>query len=231
MSAGPRLAVAPFEIYTLAHVTRSSGQSANSANELLAALANCSDESIYHHTIAALRTRFASSERLLNDYAQWAYDQLGRSDLGDQMAMVDSQEFQTIGQLRNALCEALANFQSANPGAAREPAKRPFSLCEGMDVRVPVDQMARNLAELRKGIEGMSGESFYLHFVASRARADGQGNDFSLWLRNSLGLGKLAAKIDEIDVMEGTLEDAREKLLALIDVECGTRTGSPTRPE
>jgi len=220
------LAAIPFELYTLAHVTRSRGQSADSASELLAALAACSDESIYHHTIAALRNQYASSERLLNDYARWAYDELERSDLGDRLALVDTQEYENIGQLRKALCEALADFQRANPEAAEEAGKNSFAVCEGMDVRVPLDQMARNLSELRECIKTMSGESFYLHFVASRVRDEAESNDFSTWLRNSLGFERLAAKIDEIDFMENTLEMARERLLELIDEETGMNAGS-----
>jgi hypothetical protein len=65
----------------------------------------------------------------------------------------------------------------------------------------------------------MSGESFYLHFVASRTRQEMQSNDFSEWLEKSLGLRELAAKINEIDVMDSTLEGAREKILQLLEVE------------
>lgn len=218
MSAGTRLAVEPFEFYTLAHVTRSRGHSAHTAGELLAALQTCSDESIYHHTIAALRNQYATSEKMLNDYARWAYSELNRPDLGDQLASLDSQEFQTIEELRRTACQVLSEFERANPDAANAPAGKAFSICEGMDVRVPVDAVARDLSELRKCIEGMSGESFYLHFVASRVGEE-QTNDFSLWLRRSLRLEDLAAKIEEIDVMESTLEGAREKVLALIDEE------------
>jgi hypothetical protein len=153
---------------------------------------------------------------MLNDYARWAYNELKRNDLGDQLAGLDTREFQSIDELRLGVCNILREFALANPGAANTPADKPFSICEGMDVRVPVDAVARDLSELRKCIEGMSGESFYLHFVASRAREE-QTNDFSLWLRRSLRLEELAAKIDEIDMMESTLEAARERVLALLD--------------
>jgi hypothetical protein len=46
MSAGTRLAKVPFEIYTLAHVSRRGGQTANTLRELAYGLETCSDESI-----------------------------------------------------------------------------------------------------------------------------------------------------------------------------------------
>ena len=79
--------------------------------------------------------------------------------------------------------------------------------------------MARSLEEFRAQIESMSVESFYLHFVASPRRFDMQSNDFSVWLMESMGLKDLAAKINEIDLRENTLESARERILRLIDGE------------
>jgi len=38
-----------------------------------------------------------------------------------------------------------------------------------------------------------------------------QSNDFSVWLERNLGLHEFAAKINEIDVMDSTLEGARER--------------------
>ncbi|HXT24908.1 MAG TPA: DUF5752 family protein [Candidatus Eisenbacteria bacterium] len=70
MSTGTRLAKAPFEIYTLAHVSRMGGPNANTLRELARGLETCSDESIYHHTIVAMRSHL--TDKLTNDSAQWA---------------------------------------------------------------------------------------------------------------------------------------------------------------
>ena len=68
-------------------------------------------------------------------------------------------------------------------------------------------------------MQEMRGESFYLHFVAPRTRHENRSNDFSEWLEKSLGMHELAAKINEIDVMDTTLEGAREKILELLGAE------------
>ena len=66
----------------------------------------------------------------------------------------------------------------------------------------------------------MSNESFYLHFVATEARLDEQqSNDFSIWLSENLGLDRLALMINEVDLTESTLAEAKEKVLQLINSE------------
>jgi len=216
MTLGARLAAAPFEFYTLAHVTRSRGRSANTLGELLAGLKNSSDESIYHHTIASL---YAASKPTLNDYAQWALTGLNRNDLAEQLSAVDSHEFETIGDLRQTLVKVVSEYVEAHPEAASDYAQQPFHFREGIDLPVPLDESARTLEELRQRIDGMSEESFYLHFVAARARGEEHSNDFSLWVSKYLGLKNLARKIDDIDMTETTLDDARQRILALIDAE------------
>ena len=62
-----------------------------------------------------------------------------------------------------------------------------------------------------------------MRLTRSRTRREIQSNDFSVWLKKSLGLGELAAKINEIDVMDSTLDGAKEKILELLDAERDAR--------
>ena len=219
MSTGTGSARAPFEIYTLAHVSRVGGQSANTLRELASGLETCSDESIYHHTIVAMRNHLAITDRLTNDFAQWARTSLHKEDLADRLSMTDITECRTLGDLRDVLVENVRAYMEAFPETADQAAENPFDFCEGMEVAVPLESAARTLEEFRKCVQEMNGESFYLHFVAPRTRHEQQSNDFSVWLEKSLGLRGLAAKINELDVMDSTLEGAREKILELLDQE------------
>ena len=99
----------------------------------------------------------------------------------------------------------------------------PGSRRGGMEVAVPLRSTARTLEEFRQCVQEMSGESFYLHFVAPRTRREMQSNDFSMWLEKSLGLSELAAKINDIDVMDSTLDGAKERILELLDAERAAR--------
>jgi uncharacterized protein DUF5752 len=223
MSTGTKVAVAPFETYTLAHVSRMGGQTASTLRELAEGLETCSDESIYHHTIVAIRNQLVLTDSVTNDFVQWARTSLKREELASHLAMADMKDCQSIGDLRGALCEIVRAYMEARPETADEAAENPFYFCEGMDLAVPLRSTARTLEEFRQCVLEMSGESFYLHFVASRTRREIQSNDFSVWLKKSLGLGELAAKINEIDVMDSTLDGAKEKILDLLDAERDAR--------
>jgi len=62
-----------------------------------------------------------------------------------------------------------------------------FISAREMEVIVPLALTARTLEEFRGCVREMSGESFYLHFVAPRTPHEMQSNDFSVWLEKSLG--------------------------------------------
>lgn len=228
MSSGTRLAKAPFEIYTLAHVSRIGGPTASTLRELENGLERCSDESIYHHTLVAMRNYLVLADELTNDFAQWAKNSLHREDLASKLSVVEIADCRTLGELRGKLSEIVRAYIDVHPDTADEAAESPFHFCEGMEVAVPLEMTARTLEEFRRCVREMNGESFYLHFVAPRTRQETRSNDFSVWLEKSLGLHDLATKISQIDVMDCTLEGAREKILELLDAENEMRLGATT---
>ena len=219
MSTGVRLAAAPFHFFTLALVTRMCGLTANSLSELAEALEVCSDESVYHHTIRALGSPQHQDGVACNDFAVWTASCLQRADLAEQLAAVDSRDYSSITQMRNDLCLTVGDYLTAHPEAVDIAGSNAFCFCEGTELVVPLQASARSLGEFRDCVAGMSGESLYLHFIAARSRHQQKGNDFSAWLAGSLGLDALARKIEAIDMMDCTLEGAREKILKLVDEE------------
>jgi len=195
------------------------GQNANTLRELASGLETCSDESIYQHTIVAMRSHLMLSDKLTNDFAEWSRTSLRKEDLSDRLSMTDITGCRTLGDLRKALIDIVRGYMDALPQAADEAAENPFYFCEGMEVAVPLEATARTLEEFRKCVQEMNDESFYLHFVAARTRHEMQTNDFSVWLEESLGLSALAARINEVEGMDSTLEGAREQIRRLLDVE------------
>lgn len=214
-----RTAAEPFQFFTVAHVMRAGNQTANTVRELLHGLQNCSDQSIYHHMVQS----FGSEEFLINstanDFAKWVQAAANCGGLSELLAALDERYYTSIEEMRNDLCTAVHGYLSAYPDCADQVASAPFRFCEGLELTVPVNLAARTLQELRNSIKDMAIESFYLHFVASASRLELQSNDFSIWLTDCLGLGELAKKLDEIDLTEGTLEAAKEKVLQLLDEE------------
>jgi hypothetical protein len=213
-------AVEPFQFFTVAHVTRIGDQKAETVRNLVAGIERCSDESIYHHMVEALGSEEDLAGRASNDFAKWAYGPANCGGLAELLASLDERYYTSIEEMRDDLRTTVSDYIAAYPECADEVASSPFCFCEGLELNVPLNQTASTLKELARNIAGMSNESFYLHFVATDARLDEQqSNDFSIWLSENLGLDKLALKINEIDLTESTLAEAKEKVLQLINSE------------
>jgi hypothetical protein len=213
-------AVEPFQFFTVAHVTRIGDQKADTVRNLVTGIERCSDESIYHHMVEALGSEEELAGRASNDFAKWAYGPANCGGLAELLTSLDERYYTSIEEMRNDLRTTLSDYIAAYPECADEVASSPFCFCEGLELNVPLNQTATTLKELARNIEEMSNESFYLHFVATEARLDEQqSNDFSIWLSENLGLDELALKINEIDLTENTLAEAKEKVLQLINSE------------
>jgi len=216
---GRAAAVEPFQFFTVAHVTRIGDQKANTVRELVMGVERCSDESIYHHMVEALGSEEDLAGRASNDFAKWAHGPANCEGLAELLGALDERSYASIEEMRNDLQTTVRDYIAAYPECADELASSPFCFCEGLELNVPLNLTASTLKELGTSIESMSNESFYLHFVASEARLGQQSNDFSIWLSENLGLNELARKIDEIDLTESTLEEAKQKVLQLISAD------------
>ena len=59
--------------------------------------------------------------------------------------------------------------------------------------------------------------SIYFHFIDARLRLKLSSNDFSLWFENELDLGRLADRINRIDIYTSTLHDVRRAILRIVE--------------
>jgi len=216
---GARTAIEPFHFFTIARVTDEVRQEAHTVRELLSGLARCSDKSVCFHMRRPMGGGGMKPGTAPNDFAKWVNGFENCAGLGEQLTALDERYYTSVAEMRNDVIAAITEYISAYPECAESATPTIFYFHDEIEQSVPLDVMARSLEEFRAQIESMSVESFYLHFVASPRRFDIQSNDFSVWLTESLGLKELAAKINEIDLRENTLESARERILRLIDGE------------
>lgn len=214
-----KAAETPFEFVTVSYLTRIGNQSAGTLSELLTGLEHCSDASIFHHTFQTLGSHHFLTEGFSNDFAQWVLSDTNRNDLAEQLAALDIRDYLSIAALRSDLCRLVRDFCDAQPQFAAQSALERFYFCESVEVTVPLGRNARTLDEFREGIENLSHDGFYFHFISSRLRLQLRTNDFSHWLAGGLGLRTLADSVNHIDIYTNTLDSARAKLLRLIDRE------------
>jgi hypothetical protein len=209
----------PFQFVTAAYLTCVENQKADSVAGLLKALEQASDAAIFYHTFQCLGRYHFLTEGFSNDFAQWALASLNLAVLAERLAGIDVRDYVSIAGLRADLGRTLSEFCEEHPNHAGRPAFEPFYFCRAVEVTRPLPWDARTLAGFRAGLERLSHASFYHHFISSRLRLQLRTNDFSHWFDASLGLERLAALTNRIDVYTNTLDTARQELIELVDRE------------
>jgi hypothetical protein len=210
-----------FQFVTASYLTRVENQRATTIRELKAGMEHASDAAIFYHTFQCLGRYHFLTEGFSNDFAQWALASANRAALAERLASIDIRDYLSIAELRGDVCLILSEFIEERPDDAAQTAFEPFHFLQAVEVTRPLNWDACSLADFRTGLERMSHASFYYHFISSRLRLQLRTNDFSYWLENSLGLGKLAERVNRIDMYTNTLDSARALLMELVDWEMG----------
>ncbi|MFB3923058.1 MAG: DUF5752 family protein [Terriglobia bacterium] len=208
-----------FVFYTASQLTRIGNQIAKNICELSQALQECSDESIFYHTFQSLGRYHFLTEGFSSDFAQWVLAACNRPELAEKLASLDIRDYVSIGDLRRDLVAEVGGYCKSHAAELQSPAFEPFFFCEALEVTQPLGLEVRTLEEFRDCVARLSHASFHYHFITSRLRLHLKTNDFSAWLGGSLGLEKLAQKVNRIDIYTNTIEHVQQKLLTLINAE------------
>lgn len=214
-----KTATQPFRFATASHLTQVENQQATTIEELQEGLEHSSDAAIFYHTFQSLGRHHFLTEGFSNDFAQWALASLNRSELAERLASIDVRDYVSIAELRNDLRSIVAGYAESHPTEMKQEAFEPFYFCRAVEVTIPLPWDAKTLAGFRAGLERLSHASFYHHFIASRLRLQLQTNDFSHWFSNALGLERLGARANGIDIYTNTLDTARRELIRLVNQE------------
>jgi hypothetical protein len=212
-------AAQPFQFSTASYLTRVENHVADTIAGLNAGMAEAGDSAIFYHTFPTLGRHHFLIEGFSNDFAQWVLAALNQPALAERLAGIDIRDYFSIQEVRSDIRRILGEFCDERPTEAANRAFEPFYFCDAVEVVVPLPWDARTLAGFRAGLERLSHASFYHHFIASRLRLQLRTNDFSNWFRATLGLERLAARTDRIDVYTNTLDTARHELIELVDGE------------
>ena len=216
-----RQARAPFHFQSAAHLIRIGREKATNLSELLEALKVCPDESIFQHTFQTLREHHFIRDGFSNDFAHWAFAACNEVGLAERLAGIDVREFMSIAALRQRLVEIMETYLQQNPRARDRAAFEPFYFSASEVIVIPTPFLARDLAEFADGISHVSLASIHFHFIDARLRLKLDSNDFSLWLEHELDLGRLADRINRIDIYTSTLDDVRRMILRFVQSVVG----------
>ena len=210
-----------FDFKTASHLLFIERQRASNIDELLEGVKTCSDESIFQHTFRTLQEHHYIKEGFSNDFAQWAYVDLGEVGLGERLAGLDVREFTSLGAVRERIVEIVEEFGAENPSAKMRCSPTRFYFCSSRLIVLPTELRADNLSEFVDGLKRASLHSIQYHFIEARLRRKLESNDFSIWLKRDIGLDREAALLNQIDIYTSTLEGVRRKIIQILQNTLG----------
>jgi hypothetical protein len=206
-----------FYFNTSAHLLRITRYKANTLSELLDALRECPEESIFQHSFRTLQDHHFLSTGFSNDFAHWALADCNEPSLAESLAGVDVREFTSVAELRARFVEIVERYLHDNPESGGRVAEEAFYFCASDIVVMPTSFQAHTLHEFTEGIRQVSVHSIHHHFIEARLRIKLMSNDFSLWLYEDAGLTEVARSLNRIDIYTSTLENVRQQVVRIVE--------------
>src|SRR5215813_13741712 len=112
----------PFYFNTSENLLRISRYRAGTLSELLEAVKECPEDSIFQHTFHTLQEHHFIRQGFSNDFAHWSLSACNEPALAEQLASLDVREFTSIAGLRERMVEILSNFLREHPRAGNKVA-------------------------------------------------------------------------------------------------------------
>ena len=206
----------PFYFNTSEHLLRIGRHRANTLAELLQALRECPDGSIFQHTFRTLQEHHFIRQGFSNDFAHWSLSACHEPILAEQLASVDVREFTSIDGLRARMVEIVEDFLEAYPRSASRQAHEPFYFCAADMVVLPTPYVPDSLPGFIEGLRQVSIHSIHHHFIEARLRLKLMSNDFSQWVEEEMGLKETAQAIERIDIYTNTMEGVRQQIARIV---------------
>jgi len=204
----------PFYFCTRLILRELTGKKARNVKELLKYIKILPGSVIYNHTHQFLQQHIYLSPEPPNDFAYWVREFLNEDQLGEKLNSIDTCEFVTIRDLRNAIIKTIQDYLAKSKGPLRNvSAGGEFNFIKAYSFVMPTPYVANNLLEFSECIKKISVYSIYFHMFESKLRLEKGTNDFSFWLGTSLNEIELAQEIARLDPYTYTLEDLRSELI------------------
>jgi hypothetical protein len=208
-----------FRFYTRLHLSELTGLRASTLSQLVGLIKQVPGSCIYHHTHRFLQQHQYLSPEPPNDFAYWVTDILGEDELGEKLASIDTIQFSTIRDLREAIAIAIDDYLKNNALAklrfAREGEE--FHFVKSISFVIPTNYVVYDLKEFKDILGNITIDSIYFHIFEARLRLERKTNDFSNWIENSIGDRELAEDISKLDPYTHPLEELRKVIIKIIE--------------
>jgi len=220
-----RVARNAFHFWTRLTLTRLTGRQASDLAELLEHLRVVPLSVVFHHTHHFLVQHQHLSPEPPNDFAFWATHVLQEDRLGEQLAAIDTVQFEHLRELRERIMRVIEKFLEARQTLRTAPAGEEFHFMDAVSFVLPTRYRATTLAEFGEALQHVGSATLAYHLFESRLRIGTETNDFSHWLEQELGETVLAGAICRLDPYTYTMEGLRRRLLDLVRRQCTSSRG------
>jgi hypothetical protein len=212
-----REATNPFVFIGCVELRQLLGRRAMDERELMDRLEDLPAGSVFYHTHGYFLRHRPMSIAYGNDFARWAAVEVRDQVLAERLAVVDPFAFETLDDLREELVSVIDDHLGHTTSVPRIEFGEPFYFQQSFVVEVPLVPGVTTLSAFRDGLAEVDASAIYFHMVEARARLGRRSGDFAEWLRTSLAMPELAARVERVDTYMTSLERVRARVLSLVD--------------
>lgn len=176
-------------------------------------------DSIYFHTHSYFLRHYYIAGQYPNDFANWAALQVRDRVLGEKLAMIMPSRDKTLEDIRNDLVSIIDKHLSEIKIVPSVVYGSPFYFMQSRIIEIPTGIKAEDLEGFTEALKKVDASAVYYHTYEARLRTKRGKNDFSMWMKDVLGLDGLAEKIAGIDFYMYGLEALRTKVVEMCEGE------------
>lgn len=208
----------PFRFFTRLNLTELTGLRATTLAQLLDLINRVPGSCIYHHTHRFLQQHQYLSPEPPNDFAYWVTEILGEAELGEELSSIDTIQYSSIAELRKKMATTIEVYLRNNRFAKLKFARmgEEFHFLKSVSFILSTSYIAYDLSGFVDIVRKITIDSIYFHIFEARLRLEKGENDFSNWIKNSIGDKKLADEVSRLDPYTYTLENLRERIISII---------------
>jgi len=204
-----------FKFKQCINILKASGRKAGNLRKLRDAIAEVSENSIYHHTCQYFLREH--STEYTNDFARWIRETLKENILAERLSSIDPYALKSTVEVRLEILRHIDDYLTAFPHSKQALPGDEFYFNEAITVVSPSGIEAKNLAEFLLAVRYVDVESIYYHFYDARLRLGEGVDDFSKWIEITSGDKTLVGRLRSIDIFMHNLESARGMIEAIVE--------------
>lgn len=204
-----------FVFRDIVSILKPAGLKANNIHQFRDAVAEVSQECMYHHVYQYISKGLI--QEYTNDFAYWAGEKLEERALAEQLSNIDPYSFESIEKLREGILKVVDSYIRDFPEPREVMRGDEFYFNETITFVFPVGLRARNLAEFLIALKYIDESSIYYHFYEARVRLGKGEDDFSKWVDEVMESKEVADNIRNIDPFMHSIDGIRNHLISVVE--------------